>query len=149
MKTLVSVLAICAIALFCSPQSFAQKDYSALLKKEIVKIENGKFVSAEYMLLKFGNGETAQVKVSASCPVDVMSRDNFISLYSNISVLLLLATFNETEQGMPDILDLDELIGDPDLTYHFVMAKNGIQIQVASGEEKENVTLTWDQLFAE
>jgi hypothetical protein len=135
------------IGLISINSSFAQKDYSARLKKEIVKIDAGKYVSNDYQYLKFSNGNTMQIKVSASCPVEVMTRDIFINIYSTVSTMMLLATFAEAGVEIPDMKELDELIGDPDITYNIVMAKNGMQIQVITSQGKENVTMKWDDLF--
>ena len=127
--------------------AFAQTDYTERLKKEIVKIEAGKYVSNDYQFVKFSNGNTMQIKVSANCPVEVMSRDNFISLYSTISTTMLLATFSEAGLDIPDMKELDELIGEPDITYNIIMAKNSMQIQVITAEGKENVTMKWEEFF--
>jgi hypothetical protein len=139
--TIVLILLVCTFAVF------GQKDYSTELKKELVKIEAGKFTSQDLMLLNLANGKSMQVKISATCPVDVMSRDNFISIYSTYGIILLLATFSEAGLEIPDIKELDELIGEPDLTYNFVMAKNGMQIQVVTAESKENLTMQWEEIF--
>jgi len=135
------------IGLLSIDSTFAQKDFSARLKKEIVKIDAGKYVSNDYQYLKFSNENTMQIKVSASCPVEVMTRDNFINIYSTISTMMLLATFAEAGVEIPEMKELDELIGDPDITYNIVMAKNGMQIQVITAQGKENVTMKWDDLF--
>jgi len=147
MKTLTYLFSFMLIGLISVNSSFAQKDYSARLKKEIVKIDAGKYVSNDYQYLKFSNGNTMQIKVSASCPVEVMTRDNFINIYSTVSTMMLLATFAEAGVEIPDMKELDELIGDPDITYNIVMAKNGMQIQVITSQGKENVTMKWDDLF--
>lgn len=147
MKSFLTLTGLIILGLTISINTFAQKDFSAKLKKDIVTIEAGKYNATDYYYLKFTNGNTAQMKVSAICPTEVMSRDNFIGIFSSYSMVLLLATFSESEAGLPDIKDLDELIGDPDITYNFVMAKNGIQIQVITAEGKENVTTKWEDLF--
>jgi len=149
MKPLSYFISFMLVALISISSSFAQKDFSARLKKEIVKIEAGKYVSNDYELLKFSNGNTMQIKVSATCPVEVMTRDNFISIYSTISIMMLLATFSEAGLEIPDMKELDELIGDPDITYNIVMAKNGMQIQVITAQGKKNATMKWDDLFEE
>ncbi len=147
MKSFSKIFALIILGLFLSFNSFAQKDYSAKLKKNLVTITEGKYSTMDYMYLTFSNGNNAQVKISAICPTTVMSRDNFISLYTTYSLILLLATFEQAGLGMPDIKDLDELIGEPDLTYNFVMAKNGMQIQIISSDGTKNVTMTWDELY--
>ena len=147
MRTQSYVFCLMLIGLLSIDSTFAQKDFSARLKKEIVKIDAGKYVSNDYQYLKFSNENTMQIKVSASCPVEVMTRDNFINIYSTISTMMLLATFAEAGVEIPDMKELDELIGDPDITYNIVMAKNGMQIQVITAQGKENVTMKWDDLF--
>lgn len=126
---------------------FAQKDYSARLKQEIVKIEGGKYTAQDFLYLTFNDGTTRQVKLSASSPTDVMSRDNFISFYSTYGTMFLLSIFHEANIETPDIKELDELIGDPDLTINFIMAKNGMQIQIITNEGRENITMKWDEIF--
>jgi hypothetical protein len=135
------------ISLISINSSFAQKDYSARLQKEIVKIDEGKYISNDYLYLKFSNDNTMQIKVSASCPIEVMTRDNFINIYSTISTMILLATFAEADVEIPEMKELDELIGDPDITYNIVMAKNGMQIQVITAEGKETDTMKWEDFF--
>jgi hypothetical protein len=147
MKSFTKISVFIFLGLSLSFNSFAQKDYSAKLKKNLITITAGKYSTTDYMFLTFSNGKTAQVKVSASCPTDAMSRDVFISTYTTYSLILLLATFNQAGLGMPDIKDLDELIGDPDLTYNFVMAKNGMQIQTITSAETKNTTFTWEQIY--
>jgi hypothetical protein len=147
MKAIYLICCTILIVLLSFTTINGQTDYSARLKKEIVKIEAGKYVSNEFQFAKFSNGNSLQIKVSATCPVDIMNRDNFISIYSSVSTMMLLATFSQSGIEMPDIKELDELIGDPDITYNLVMAKNGMQIQTITGEGKENVTMKWEELF--
>jgi len=147
MKKLTYLMTFILIGLVSIQIAFAQTDYTERLKKEIVKIEAGKYVSNDYQFVKFSNGNTMQIKVSANCPVEVMSRDNFISLYSTISTTMLLATFSEAGLDIPDMKELDELIGEPDITYNIIMAKNSMQIQVITAEGKENVTMKWEEFF--
>lgn len=147
MKTLTYLLSFMLISLISINSSFAQKDYSARLQKEIVKIDEGKYISNDYLYLKFSNDNTMQIKVSASCPIEVMTRDNFINIYSTISTMILLATFAEADVEIPEMKELDELIGDPDITYNIVMAKNGMQIQVITAEGKETDTMKWEDFF--
>lgn len=138
------ILFVLITTIFCF-QSFAQKDHSAYLKKDLVKIEGGKYVSTSYHFLTFDDGHTAQIKMAATCPIDVMSRDNFISIYSTYGTIFLLELFKET--GTPDIKELDELIGDPDITIKFVMAKNGVQLQIIGNGTQENLTLKWEDIL--
>jgi hypothetical protein len=149
MKVFLVLIGLVFMTLLQPINLIAQKDYSEKLKKDLVTIETGNFKATEYMYLKFSNEKTMQIQISAICPVSVMSRDNFISFYSTYGTILLLATFSASGLETPDIKELDELIGDPDITYNFVMAKNGVQIQVITAEGKENVTMKWDEMFAD
>lgn len=146
MKSVFFKVAIIMMLAF-STSLMAQNDYSARLKKETISIQDGKFTVNDYDYLKFPNENTMQIKVSASCPVDVMSRDNFINIYSTVSTMMVLATFSEAGVEIPDIKELDELIGDADITYNIIMAKNGMQIQVTTNEGKENITMKWEEFF--
>ena len=140
------ILIAISLLLVLNANTFSQSgDFSERLKKDIVTVVNNNYTSVNYSFLTFADGNTAQIKLSATCPVSVISRDNFIDITSSFSIILLVATFAEI--GMPDIKELDELIGDPDLTYNFVMAKNGMQVQIVTNEGRENITLTWDQVF--
>lgn len=149
MKTLYYLISFILIGSISITNSFAQKNYSERLKKEIVTIETGKYIANNYQYLTFSDENTMQIKISASCPIEVMNRDNFINIYSTVSTMMLLATFTEAGIEIPDMKEIDELIGEPDITYNIVMAKNGMQIQIVSADGKQNVTMTWDQLFEE
>ncbi len=67
------------------------------------------------MLCQFHNGNTAQSMISASCPIDLMSHDNFISIFSVYRFLLTMEIFNPARLKIPTIKDLDERIGDSDI----------------------------------
>lgn len=133
--------------LACSTLAIGQKDFSAILKKDLVSVENGKFSTSIYYLIKLANGNSFQVQMAANCPVDVMSRDKFVSFFSSYGMVLLMSTIEESGEDTEDIKELDELIGDPDLTYNFVMAKNGLQIQVITSEGKNNLTMNWEEVL--
>jgi hypothetical protein len=142
-------LSIFVILLLCSIVIFSQKDYSQKLKKDLVKIEAGKFIIEDLLLLKLSNDKNIQCKFSAICPIEIMSRDNFISLYKTwCSAFINKATTNN-EFKLTKIIELDELIGEPDLSCNFVMAKNGVQIQTEIFKEKNNYTGSWEEVLEE
>ncbi len=149
MKSPSVFIAFILIGLFSISSSFAQTNFSARLKKEIINIEASKYIANEFKYLTFSNGNTMQIKITATSPVDVMSRDNFINIYSTLSTMMLLITFAEAEIEIPAMRELDELIGEADITYNLVMTRNGIQIQVITGQTRENVTMTWAEFFEE
>jgi hypothetical protein len=147
MKTITQTLLFIIFGLLISNSSNAQDDYSSKLKKDLVTVVAGKYNISEFMLLSYSDGNSAQVKMSATCPIDVMNRDNFISIYTSFGIISLLGMLGTNEAELPDIKDLDELIGDPDITINLIMAKNGIQMQVITAEGKNNVTTTWEEFF--
>jgi len=140
-------LSIFVILLLCSILSFSQKDYSQKFKKEIVKIETGKFTIENFMLMQLSNDKTVQVKLSATCPIEVMSRDNFISLFKTWSTDMLHNFFSDEDMKLTKLNELDELIGEPDIKLHFVMTKNGLQVQTEIFGEKGNHTGTWQEVL--
>lgn len=141
-------LTILFVLLLTACIGFSQIDYAKEIKEDLVKIEAGYYTAQEYSLLTFSNGTIFQLKLSATCPVDVASRDFFVSFYSSYLIILLYATFSEIGE-LPVIKEIDELIGDPDITYNFIMTKNGIQIQIISSEGQENQTMHWQDVFGQ
>ena len=140
-------LSILVILLLISIFSFSQKDYSQKLKKELVKIEAGKFIIEDLLMLKLSNEKNIQCKFSAICPIEVMSRDNFIALYKTWCASFIKEATTDDELKLTKIIELDELIGEPDLSCNFVMAKNGVQIQTVVFNEKKNHTGSWEEVL--
>ena len=148
MKAINLKFSLIFIGLVFSLFSNAQTDVSEKLKNEIVNLVGGKYSVNDYYYLSFTDGSSMQIEIPALCPVAVMTRDHFVSIYTMQSMMLLFATLNEIGKGFPDIKGLDELIGEPDVTFNFVMAKNGMQIQVLTEQGKENFTTTWEEFFS-
>lgn len=140
-------LFILVILLLGSIVSFSQKDYSQKLKKELVKIEAGKYTIEDLIMLKLSNEKNLQCKFSATCPVEVMSRDNFIALYKTWCSSFIKEATTDDEFKLTKIIELDELIGEPDISCNFVMAKNGVQIQTLVLNEKKNYTGSWEEVL--
>lgn len=126
----------------------SQVDWRAELKKDIVEVVNGQYKAEEFTLINLGD-HNLQIKMSAQGSADVMSRDNFVSIYHSYGTILLLGILDEA--GIPistiEMKTLDELIGDPDITLNFIMAKGGIQIQIITAEGADKLTLTWEELY--
>ena len=148
-KTLLIKALFVLIITFFYSNLYSQKDWKAEIKKDIVKVDNGKFQVEEFALLKLDEVTSYQIKTSASGPTDIISRDNFVGYYSSLSMVFLYQMFAQSGIDITniDMKDLDELIGDPDITIHFEMTKNGMQIQIMSGEEKNNITMLWEDLL--
>jgi len=146
MRTSISFLVLYILLSLTAPFAAGQHDIQAKMKQDIVSIKEGKFTAQEFMLLTFPD-ETIQVKISASAPVDVMSRDFFISFFTSNSIIMLIAMLDEAGDEIPAIREIDELIGDPDITINFVMTRNGVQTQVITFDTRENYTLSWDEVL--
>lgn len=134
--------------LFSYQISFAQNDFSKELKEDLVSITNGQFSVNQFNLVKIGE-EQVQIQMSANAPMDVISRDNFVSFFSTIGTIMLIGILEEAGYSLEEIeiKDIDELIGEPDLVFNIVMAKNGIQIQVITDEGTTRSTMTWEDLY--
>jgi|GEM_PF-1295836 len=152
MKPLIWIKSLLIIVIIMiTINSYSQTDWKTKLTTDIVKLENNKYSVEEFMLVKIDEETTIQFKTSAVAPVDVISRDNFVSIYSTYGVIFLIAILNEsgTDISNLDIKELDELIGQPDISIHFEMTKNGIQIQLIIDEETTRQTMTWEDVFKE
>lgn len=144
MKKLYLFLVVTAITVISVS---AQTDWKKLLKQDLVEFKGTDMLAKEYTLCTWEDGTSVQIMTSAKSPADVMSRDNFVSIYSTYTTLILLTIFEEAELEIPQMTTLDELIGDPDITIHIEMTKNGMQMQVKSEEGVDQETMTWEQVF--
>ncbi|HSV88145.1 MAG TPA: hypothetical protein VLH61_05840 [Bacteroidales bacterium] len=147
MKTFVPGFALFLLLSGMVQYAQAFQDYPSLMRKDIVTIKDGRFTAQEFMLLSYYDGSTVQVKISASSPVEIMSRDFFVSFFSSNAIILLLAMLEEAGGELPDIREIDELIGDPDITINFVMTRIGVQTQVITFDSRENFTMSWEEFF--
>ena len=129
----------------------AQTDWRAELQKETVTIEDGKYKSSEYNRIKFENGNSIQIAVTASATLENMNRDNFITLYNTLSLFTIVGILNSAGYNVDDVdyEDLDEPVGTPEIALDFTMTDSGIVIAVTTedGTEKEN--MSWEEFFAD
>lgn len=127
----------------------SQTDWQTGLLTDIVKVEKGNYFVEEYTLVKIDETNSIQLKTSARSPINIISRDKFVSMYSTYQVVILYALLykNVTDFTGINMEKLDELIGQPDITLHFEMTRIGIQIQFTSEGETVNQTMTWDDIF--
>lgn len=144
----IKIATIFIIALFSTNYGYSQKDWETELKEDLVKVINNKYHIDDFMLITFGS-QTLQIKMSAEAPLEIISRDNFISNYSSLGTIMMLSMFQEAGFSIDqlDIKELDELIGAPDIIFNLIMAKNGMQIQIISEEGTEKLTMSWEEVF--
>jgi len=142
------LLLIVGILMTCfSGQVVAQNPLQAKLRSDIVTVSAGQFRAEEFWLLRWQDDSTMQIQVSASSPVDVMSRDNFVSIFSTNAALILMLAFAYEDIETPHFARIDELIGEPDMRINFIMTRNGMQVQIISFEGQENITMLWEEIF--
>lgn len=144
------LLKICFLVaiLFSYQVSSAQNDFAKELKEDLVSISDGQFSINEYNLVKIGE-EQVQIQMSANAPVDVISRDNFVSFFSTVGTIMLIAIMEEAGYTLEEIeiKEIDELIGEPDLVFNIIMSKNGIQMQIITDEGTNRSTMTWEDFY--
>lgn len=134
-----------ALMLFFTFDSFGQGIQAKLLK-DMVTITNGKMIIEDFTLISLSNGQSIQIKSYGEAPASgVISRDNFVALFS------FLVTHNNDEITKADegatSKDLEEIIGNADITINIYMGKSGIQMEVKAGNETERDTFKWEDLF--
>lgn len=147
MKKLIFTFAL----LFVGLSAFSQTDWRAELQKETVTIEDGKYNTTEFQLLKFQNGGSLQMEITSSATLGTMNRDNFITIHTTLGLFTIFGILNELGFTLDDVdfEDLDEAIGTPDLRLLFTMTKNGIQIVITTEDGTERETMTWEEFFAD
>jgi len=142
------IIMVVIISLYTTNTSFSQTDWKNNMKKDLVKESEGKFYINDYSLISFEE-KTFQIKYSAEAPINIISRDNFISIYSSMSTFMMLSMFEAAGYSIDkiNIKELDELIGEPDISFIFIMAKNGMQIQVKTDKGTNRTTVSWDDFY--
>jgi hypothetical protein len=127
-------------ALVVSGQSIESR-----LAKNIVTLAENKMSATDYTLLKQGDGSSMQIKTHAEAPAaGVMSRDNFVAMFSFMSYSVIDAL--KSGEGA-STQDLDEPIGNVDLVINFYFSKNGIQVETKSGDAVDRKTMAWNEIF--
>lgn len=145
------VLFIC-LNFMDSGVSYAQRNIKAELKQEIVKIENGNYSIEEFGVIGTFDKDY-QVKVSASAPINLISRDNFARYYGAFSSSVFVTYLNQEGIKAPDDLLLvrKEKPGESiDLTVTILMNEKGIDYVVESENSKSKMNIQWQyQLFTD
>ncbi len=147
MKKLILLL---SFLIFNISISYSQ-DWVNLLKKDLVKIESGKFKSVDYTLLSFPNGSSLQIQSYAEAPADgTISRDNFVSVFAVVQAELINSMTSEAGINEDNFKTktIDELIGNPDIIINCYMTKAGIQIEFKTeGGGTNRITQRWEDMF--
>lgn len=133
--------------------SLHSQEWKSILSKDIVSITDNKMIAEDLTGITFeGHDEILQVKSYAEAPLDsFISRDQFVSVFST-GIFFLISDL-VTELGYTDnqydtkTLNVEDLIGKPDVELFFYMNSKGIQIIVSSQGGEEKITRTWDSVF--
>ena len=152
MKTIICSSLICVLVLFSDGKLFAQRDIKSELKRDVVKIENGQYTIQEYGLIGSFDKDY-EVKISASAPISLLSRDNFMRYYGAFSSSVFSTWFSQEGIKAPDdlLLVLKEKPGNPvELTVTITMSESGVNYVIATKNSKSEMTIQWQyQLFSD
>ena len=164
--------AIPAVFLFCffvlSGQAFAEPtDIEAKLKANVVTEKGGKLTIDRFRVCQLvrpkdlGGGATEpfQVKSHAEAPANIISRDNFVALLTEVGVNLRVSFAKGHIKGMTPGQALNALrcklidapIGTVDFEAEISMSKDGMQLVVtetATGNVDRQTQL-WSQMFGQ
>lgn len=150
-KTLLSIL-FCSVILIPSNILLGQRDIRAILLRDIVKVENGMFSIEEFGTLGTFDKDFA-VKVTATAPKALLSRDNFLRFYGALSSSIFATYLSQEGIKAPDDLHiaLKDKPGDPiDITVTITMSEKGIDYIVVTKNSKSSMNLHWlTQLYVE
>ncbi len=149
-KIFVSLLII--LNLIAVNRLFAQRDINAALRQDVVKIENGMYTVQEYGVINTFDKDF-QVKISASAPASLLSRDNFMRYYGAFSSSIFATYLSQEGIKAPDdlLLVLHEKPGENvDLTVTISMNEKGVDYVVESANSKSKMNIQWQyQLFTD
>jgi hypothetical protein len=152
-KTLLSVLLCSLILILVSPNTlFGQRDIKAILQRNIVKVENGRYSIEEFGILGTFD-KVFQVQVTATAPEALLSRDNFLRFYGALSSSIFATYLSQEGIKAPDDLHiaLKDKPGNPiDITVTITMSEKGIDYTVVTKKSKSKMNLHWlTQLYME
>ncbi len=152
-KTFGSIL-FCSVILILIPSNtlLGQRDIKAILLRDIVKVENGMYSIQEFGILPTFDKDF-QVKVTATAPKALLSRDNFLRFYGALSTSIFSTYLSQQGIKAPDDLHicLKDKPGDPiELTVTITMSEKGIDYTVATENSKSKMNLQWlTQMYVE
>jgi hypothetical protein len=152
-KTLLSIL-VCSLIIFLIPTKIllGQRDIKAILLRDIVKVENDMFSIQEFGILPTFDKDF-DVEVTATAPMALLSRDNFLRFYGVLSSSIFSTYLSQEGIKAPDDLHvvLKDKPGDPiDIRVTISMSEKGIDYTVATKSSKSSMNLQWlTQLYVE
>ena len=147
------------VVLLCSyaTAQFEKKDYAKVLRKDLVEVTENQYIFSTYYLMKDSkNFENTQFKLFSTAPKTVISRDKFVMYTTQLFTMVIVGSIlsstenfdlnNELDNEIK-MIEMDEPIGEVDLSLSITMTENGLQMIILSTEGKEHITMTWDDLL--
>ncbi len=162
------VMGLLALPVFPYPAAGdTNESSSSQLKADWVVQKDGKFVIDRFQLCQvfrpedLGGGVTKPFQVSAhiEAPTDVISRDSFVGIGTELALSLRVNFASDIIKGLTPMQALEALqckqiatpIGTVDLEVDVFMTGDGIQIEIvetATGQ-KQRETTSWAQVLGE
>jgi hypothetical protein len=146
----ISLMAICLLVLPVT-NSFGQPDVKSRLLKNIVKTENGKFIAEEYGSIVNIKTNFLEVQITATAPANIISRDNFISIYSEMAISILSSALKDINIKPNDAFNLirhGKLQKPAAIIIQIDMSKDGLSYKVNSENSSSSNMLSWDQFYS-
>jgi hypothetical protein len=145
-KSILSIL-FCILILNLIPFStlFAQKDIKATLLRDIVKVENGMFSIQEFGILATFD-KNFEVKINATAPETLLSRDNFLRFYGAFSSSVFTTYLSQEGVKAPDDLHilLKDKPGDPiDIEVTITMSEKGVDYAIVTKNSTSKMNIQW------
>jgi len=141
------------IILCCSFMAFSaySQDWKSKLKEELVTMEKGKFTMDDTQMLTFENGASMTFQTTATGDPDIINRDNFIAVFSNVSVFMLVGIMEEAGINVTsiDFKEVENPTGPADIKIHLDMVNSGLIMTITTEEGDEKEIMTWEEFFNE
>jgi hypothetical protein len=145
---------VCSLIIILIPSNIllGQRDIKAILLQDIVKVENDMFSIQEFGIIPTFDKDF-EVRVTATAPKTLISRDNFLRFYGALSSSVFSTYLSQEGIKAPDDLHivLKDKPGDPmDITVTISMSEKGIDYTVVTKSSKSSMNLKWlTQLYVE
>ena len=150
-KTLpVMIGAVAGLVIMSANPLWGQTDAKALLKQDVVKLVAGGFAVEEYGTVLPMNSDAVALKLTASAPANLMSRDRFLAVYSSFSTALVITTMKDMDLKASDdlIIRKTNKTGEPiKITVDIKMTSAGVSYKVVAAGYKSGSQVDWDQFF--
>jgi hypothetical protein len=144
------ILSILFFILISLSVLFAQKGLKAALLRDIVKVGNGMFSIQEFGILATFD-KNLEVKITATAPETLLSRDNFLRFYGAFSSSVFSTYLSQEGIKAPDDLHiiLKDKPGNPiDIEVTISMSGKGVDYAIVTKNSTSKMNIQWlSQLY--